>query len=789
MQSPQHRSLIAWYSLRTAAVALLALLGMSVSGGGSALAQERPAADQGKKDSGVLEEVVITGTKRARADSLQEVPLAITAFSESMLKESGSIDLLQVAAMVPNANFRESGTYPGTQRFWMRGTGTNFTVPNFDPAVAVYQDGVFVAQNVAAILETFDMESIEIFRGPQGTLFGRNASAGAVATRSRRPGDKFDLRADVTAGSFGRQDYSVSIGGPATDTLGLKLAAMSRSDDGWLDNTFDGSRRGASKRTHLRATAVWKPSDKVDITVIGERYKRDGDGSWAVSMGLCDLRPCNAQGQPNRDWDQTWDDNFPFVSRTDLLVYKTVLEGNINLGHGILTSVTGWISLKTFNGGQFDGLPAYNTATLNGIKQHQFSEELRYASTFSDTFDFTAGLYYFTQGLKYGEMRGDSTRIGRAQPGVADPMNPYGLRGPGYSELDHDAKGAFLETHWKLGDKYQLTAGVRYTKEDKASSIGIVNGGSCNSYQVPPFYVWAYSCTRGPKSGFDIQDSQDWSDVSPKIALQYQPNQDLMFYGSASRGFRSGGFSMRVAATELTTPGVLRPSYYEGERVDQFEAGMKADWAAGRARTNVTVFYQKWKDIQRTIQQGIQIQRTANVADSHVRGIEFEGNFILGKSWLQDGDQFRLDLALGKIWTGYDSAYVVGANAPRTGLVDVSGQDFAVPHDTRYAALTYEVPVAEDKGKVAFRLSYDYTARWFTEGEIRPTLIGWYRSKNLIDASIDYVTEDGKWDAKVFGKNLSNDQFWEVLVPATDSSGISVPGAPRTYGVSLSYRY
>jgi iron complex outermembrane receptor protein len=751
-----------------AAIAMVMLAPLSASSAGS--------------EGGVLEEVVVTGTKRARAEELQKTPIPVTVVTDDMLRERNIVDLTQLSGMVPNAKLGETVSYPGIQRFWIRGTGTNFSVPNFDPAVAVYQDGVFVAQNMAAILDAFDMASIEVFRGPQGTLFGRNSSSGAISTRSRRPGDKLEIRADATLGSFGRRDLNASVGGPVTDTLGLKLAVLDRSDDGWLKNTFDGSTIGAMDRRLIRGTAVWKPTERLEITAIGERLRRTGDGGWSVSQGLCDLRPCTTTGLPARGWDETWDNSVPYESNTDQTVNKGVLEVNYTLSSGVITSVTGYMDLEGWGGGQFDGVPARITETIQMQKQHQFSEELRFASTFSGVFNFTVGGFYFDQEVEYGEMRAAGSSVGVRRPGVVDPLNPYGLTGPGYSTLSHTSKGVFLETHWQPWEKVSLTAGLRQSEESKSSSIGIVGFGSCNSFQQPPFYYRdEFSCTRGAKNGFDIVDSEDWSDLSWKFAAQYQFTDDIMAYYSVTRGYRSGGFSMRVAAAELTAAGV-RPSFYDGERVDQQEVGLKAEWFDGRARTNLTAFYQNWRDIQRTIQQGVAVQKTANVKDSHVKGVELEANLILAKSMMADGDSLRLDLAGGKIWTGYDSPYIVGT-------ANLQSQDFAVPHETGSVAFAYELPVGADSAKMSFRVALDYMGPWITEGPIRPTLIGRYRAKRLMDASIGYSSADGDWSVNVFGKNLLDDQYFETAVPFSDTSGVGWPGAPRSYGVTLSYRY
>ena len=196
------------------------------------------AAAGERADSRMIEEVLVVSTKRAQAELAQDVPIASTVVSAAMIGENNFLDLRDVARMVPGADFRQTATFPGIQRFWLRAVGVSFSVPNFDPAVGVYQNGVFVAQNIASNLDTFDMESIEIMRGPQGTLFGRNTSVGAVVARTRRPGDEFELRGQATVGSFDRKDFAVSVEGPIS-------AGTTRSSRVW---TASGTRPTAPVR-------------------------------------------------------------------------------------------------------------------------------------------------------------------------------------------------------------------------------------------------------------------------------------------------------------------------------------------------------------------------------------------------------------------------------------------------------------------------------------------------------------------------------------------------------------
>ncbi|MEQ8991107.1 MAG: TonB-dependent receptor [Pseudomonadales bacterium] len=615
-------------------------MGVAIITVAGAWAQEPVAQSDTARSSNkaVLEEVRVVSTKRATADRAQDVPVAATVITSMAIDENNYFDLVEVARVVPGSDFRETATFPGIQRFWLRAVGVTFSVPNFDPAVGVYQDGVFVAQNIAAILDTFDMESIEVLRGPQGTLFGRNTSVGAVVTRAKRPGETWGIDAQATFGSYDRNDYQVTVGGPLIDgLLRGKLALQNRNRDGWVKDNLGGDDLGVIDTMLARGLLVYTPSDSFDMTLIGERYRRRGDGAISVPLGLDDRGRQNHPLYPgmDRNWDETWSASGtdPWRSFSHHDIDKVILDANWDIEHGVITSVTGYINVDAFSGSDFDGLPPgpspqnlINLSVVTGvwIGQDQFSQELRYASTFSERFDVTAGLYYFTQDLTYGEVRHANTFV--------SPTNPFGLRPPGHAKLDHDSYAVFAEGRWHLSDKMALTVGARLSRETKDVKLGLVNSGSCDSRMMPPFETSKeYSCTRGAApGGWDIVDDETWDSLAARVILDYRATDSTMFYGGWTRGFRSGGFSFRASPVELTAPGI-RPSFYDEERVDNLEIGMKADLMDRTLRVNLAAYYQFWDGIQRNLQAGgpsDAIQRTENVDDSYVYGMELEVNWI-----------------------------------------------------------------------------------------------------------------------------------------------------------------
>jgi iron complex outermembrane receptor protein len=766
-------------------------------------------------DRSTVEEIVVTSQKRAEALDVQEIPSSISAFTGETLEEGDYKTIQELGQMVPGADFRETSTFPGIQRFWLRAVGVTFSVPNFDPAVGVYQDGVFIAQNVAANLDTFDMDSLEVLRGPQGTLFGRNTSVGAVVTRTRRPGNEFAARGDLTIGSFNRRDFNVSVEGPLVgDTLLGKLAVSTRQKDGFVERiNGGGAPYGESKFDLARATLVYKPSDKFDLTLIGEHFTRGGDGAAAVSLGQSrDGTTDNPQAPGGRTatrgfWQTygTESAQEPWDSFSDHTINKVIAEANWDLGHGILTSVTGYIDVEAFSGAQFDGLPASSptrSITRLWIAQDQLSEELRYASNFSETFNFVAGLYYFTQNLDYGEQRA-------GLPTCTTPSTPacfYGFStgggSPGYDLLEHDSYAAFSEGTFTLADSISLTLGLRYTHESKDVKIGLVNSGSCDATLVPPFETSSkFSCTRGRAGGFDIQDGQDWSNWDWKGALQYQAADNVMTYVSYTRGHRSGGFSFRASRNELgplgcpncvatLAPFSGRPSFYEEEAVDQVEAGFRSELFDRRVRLNVTAYNQWWDGIQRNVQSGgptSAVQRTSNVEDSHVRGIELEWSAIPTENFLTPGDRLQIDGSFGQAWSGYDSDYLVGSPPNFTNL---RAQNFAAPHTTAFLAFIYEQPVAE--GAFNWRLAGNYIGANWAEGIREATQINRYSPRTNVDFSLQYAPDGGQWYVRVFGTNLLNTKSYSartLFATGVNAFGTANPDAPREWGLALGMRY
>lgn len=740
---------------------------------------------QSARVRGTLDEVVTRSRKRAGAERAQDVPIAGTFITENSIALNQYTNFLEIGRMVPTSNFRETSTFPGVQRYFLRGVGVSFSVPNFDPVVAVIADGVYVAQNHASILDTFDLESVEILRGPQGTLFGRNVVGGAIVARSRRPGDELEIRANATIGRFNRADFAFSVSGPVIeDKVGAKLAVIVRNSGGYVRNnlSLDGKNLGSRERIIVRPTITFTPSDNFEFTLLGEYFSLKGDGAVTQSLpeGINKAFPAGNPFLPEgRAWRETWaeQDRIPSISDHDN--WRLTGEAIWELDHGVITSITGYMSVDVISGSEFDGLPPPTNIAETRLytDQDQFSQELRYASTFSEVFDFTIGAYFFTQDLFYGEQRaaGRFVSVNNADP-VLD--NPDGLRPPGLSILDHKSWSVFVEGHYNMSDHIVITLGGRYTYEKKVASIGFVNFGSCDSSGEGDAGFKIFECTRGLMNGFDIQDQESWKNFAPKVGIDFRVNDDILVYASWTRGFRSGGFIFRASPNDLLfSP---RPAFYNREKVESFEIGLKSDLFDDRLRFNTAVFYGLWDDIQRNLQFGTDagniFQTTLNADDSYVWGIEVEINYIVGTDMMSEGDSLRFDGSFG--WFDSKHTSFVDFNGD---LMDDRDIPFVAPDTTFYMGLTYEHPLGNSGGYLSWRVSYNYTSRYGFNAGNNPVSI--YRAKDIVDAFIRFDSADESWHISIFGKNILDDQYYESRVAFGSTFGIGYIGMPATWGV------
>ncbi len=713
-----------------------------VAAGDAADADERDAQDAGV-DSGTagtvdgardrVEEIVVIGRKRARAEELQEVPVSITAFSAEQLQSTVVRDLTDISSLSPSASL-QSSSQRGVQNFAIRGTGVSGTTPSDEPAVGVFQDGVYWGSNYGALTELFDVEGVEILRGPQGTLFGRNVTGGAVSLRSARPSAIPYKRLSVGVSNGLGLDASAILSGPVSDTISARLAVMQRANAGLYENIDTGTEYGKSYVTIVRPSVKFEPSDTFDLTLLGEFYSQTGDptpvrGISPRTIGASDNLAELAGYETSPDFTeiQVGDRGF-----TDVQVYFGMAEANLQIGPGTLTSITGYRQVTSRNQTDFDGFPVGGFLQYAETDQHQFSEELRYAADVSDWLGFTVGGYYFDQRIAYAESRD-----------LANGATRVATR----SILQNQSYAAFAEADIRPFDGLTLTLGGRYTSENKTPQAA--RFGAC------PFNLQS-PCT------FETAPKYSGDNFSPKVGLAYQINPDALIFASWTRGFRSGGFSLR--GTPLGAP-------YSEETVDAYEAGFKLDLLDRRVRFNVSAYYNKFNDLQRTVLDtdpvlGV-VQAVFNAADATIKGAEVELTVVPTSG-----------LTLRGVYGYTDASYETF-----TGFANPEDLEFVrVPKHTGSASIDYEGNIGSRRAGVHADVTYSGRYYFDDPNNLSQDPYALVNAKIFVDLT-DQLTLD------IYARNLLDKQYnvWGSTLGSLGENRF--PGAPRTYGARLTLTF
>lgn len=719
----------------------------------SCLALAAPAYAQEQEGTGgsveaLQSDIIVTATKRGDQKA-QNVPIAITALGSDQLQALNFQNLQSLTYTIPNVQFEDVGTTKGTANFSIRGLGINSSIPSIDPTVGVFVDGVYLGITSGVLLDNFDLEAVEVLRGPQGILFGRNVTGGAVLIRTKLPGNTFkaDFRAGIESGVRWTVDGSVS--GPISDTLAAKVAVYHSDDSGWFTNKFDGSSYGASRQTIARGALVWRPSSASEFILRYEHGEIDGDGPPAQNHALFSRQSfdlsLNERGYTHQNWD------------------SASLETNldVSLGNGKVTGIFAW---RRYFGDALSDIDATpNTAFHAGLltDQDQFSSELRYAGTFGNL-NVTTGLYYFRQNLLYVESRLLDTNVADANP-------PIFRVGGGQGRFS--TMGAFAALDWRVTDALTLSAGVRYTYEEKNGNISRIRraadplGGP--GLDVPGEGLIGGDPVARTLNFTDTNLRPRWNDWSPKVGLQWKPVDDVMVYASWAKGFRSGGFNFRDTALGVT------PAPFDSENQDSFELGLKSDLFDRRLRLNLALFRNKIHNIQREESfpdpiSGVQ-QIIQNAGDATIQGFEVEGRFSLTPTLL-------LSVQAGYTHGKYDKI-VIDING--NGLVgDPADYALKLPRLSPWtygASLIHDLPLGS-LGKLSSRVSYNHRdAAFYTDNNL-----GFLNAVDTLDANLTFRPAKGSWSLSVYGSNLTNQVSFgnDTLLPNIAAFGGN-GGVPR----------
>ncbi len=716
---------------------LAAVISFIIGSGGAHTAGAQTDPSKGSRATRLLEEVVVSARKKSAGENAQSVPLTLTAVSGDQIEAAFISDLTELGYTMPNVRLDES-SFPGVANYTIRGMGFISTIASAEPTVGVFVDGVYLGSNLGSSMGTFDLESVEVLRGPQGTLFGRNVTAGAVVMRSRRPDGEFAGAIRAGVGSGGRELVGGSIEGSLSDTVAAKIYTEFNHRDGDFDNTFLNEDHGEEDSIFLRPIVVWRPTTDFDLTAIYEYGDIDGDGTTGRTLN----DPTTSfYGMGAREPDEASDVELNFPGKTEIEWNQFTLEANWNIGDGTITSITGYRDVEYGSSGDTDASSIAAAYGFVGVEQDQFSQELRYASrAFDDKLDYTIGFYYFEQEL-------DNTYevlfFGSAF------QRPRG-------KIEHTTYSVFAQGDYELATDVYLTAGLRWDNEEKDATIarGVAN------------------CDENFNCNYDFEGSEDWSNITPKIGLSWHVNENVLLYANWSKGFRSGGFNSRATnPTEIPGP-------YDEEEVVAKEIGLKSDLMGGKARINAAIFSNKYDDLQRVVSDDALNLSIRNAASATIEGAELEITIV-------PIDSLALQANVGYLDATYDDfpgldvdGDLIGDPEQAKGL-----QLVRAPEWTYTFSATYDQSLG-NAGSLVSRIAYTYSDDTPMNDANRYTLEGY----ELIDASLTWASASEHLSVSLWGKNLTDEAY---ALTGTTSSFFTYlyQSLPRTYGVEAVYRF
>lgn len=730
--------------------------------------------------SALLEEVMVTAQKKSVAQAVQEVPIAISAYSGRKIEAMFAVDLTDVGYTAPNVQLTPQGTVPGTANFSIRGWGTTGqSIPSSDPAVGIVQDGVAFGTIYGVTTDLFDLDSVEVLRGPQGTLFGRNVSAGAVVMRTTRPNhSESEGKFQVGAGAYGMKEVSGLYTAPMNDNWAGKLAVLWRDRDGYWDNTAIGGQQGARESTLIRP-AISYNGDSYSFTAIGEYGKMEGDGMAGrnfMCLGVPALVLSSCDGfEPHLDPYAKAETRQTTRGENDMEWLGLTLEGVWDIWGGSLTAIAGYRELEQSVWGDIDGAPntiRFQFAPGTGFDQDQQSVEVRWSGNVSDSVDLTTGINIFQQEYTYNERRL-----------LIDALD---LRAS--STVEHLTAGVFAQADIAVTDTVTLTVGGRWSYEEKDAGIGVIGDptgtGNCRRFVgsnfggQDPISETSGASLSDCKPAFE--DTQDWSNFTPKVGLTWMASDELLAYASYSRGFRSGGYNVRFSDTTYVTnpsnPGST-PGPYNEEVVDALEVGLKYTLPDSRGRLNFAVFRNEFDDMQLSANNQSGVQSIFNAAQATMQGVELEAVYALT-------DQLVIEANYGYVDAAYDQAdFLVRTFGPDTNVGDYLLQ--MVSESTFFVAATYDHDLV-NVGSLSWRVSYNYADEASADA-YNFLMLDDYA---LVDASVTFRNSNENLSVALYGKNITDEVYFNFGFDNTSIGSKTMwLSPPRTWGVRVSYDF
>lgn len=721
----------------------------------SALMAPQLALAQDAGPPAELETIVVTAQKKA--ENVQSVPITMTAIGGEALRSGGLRDVEQISKLTPGLYVGKFDTL--RPQVYLRGIGSRVFDPGSEGSVGIFVDESYVGRFSGSLADILDADRVEVLKGPQGTLYGRNTIAGAINIVTRAPTPAFEANVEATAGNYGQYAVQGVISGPLNDAVRVRLAARTNHRDGYALNTLTGAHGNDDDGDTVRARLQADLSPNLVLDLIGEYQGSESLGLFQKSTGTRQFfqAATSPSYTPNPD---RYADAYNTDGSAHRRLHSTVGKLAWN---GEAVSVTGITSYRTSDIGQaydVDATPR-DVWTFNyGEKSKQFSQELRVGSipggpaSFGGAVSWVAGVYYYREHTRRTDHFdfGPDSIFATGQP--TPEHNTYG------TDIKTESFAAFGQATWSPTDTLNITLGGRFTHDSKDAVIVATTDST-----TPPAY----------NPGFTVSPSKSWKSFDPKITIDYHLTPKVMAYAIASHGFKSGGFQYN--ATSAALAGVV----FDPEKVWAYEAGLKSQLLDNRVQLNVAAFYYDYSNLQLPrfvllpppAAPGSGSNIISNAAKSTVKGVDVTVAAALARGLTVSGGVSYLDAA-------YDD-YV-------TGTTSFSGNTMIrSPKWQASATINYETPVSESL-KVRLRADWSYTSRIFFEADEGARPFTSQAGYGLVNLRAGLAEIDERWALEAFVNNVG-DKHYVTNIFAVPVTVLQTWSIPRTYGATVRHRF
>ena len=775
-----------------------------------------PAAIVAAEKPQLLEEVVVTARKRE--ETAQSVPIPITAVSGETMEARNVVDVRDLETLSPNTSIQYSAVNGTASEVFMRGIGQVNWSSTQDPKIGIYVDGVYISRPQGGLFDLWDVERVEILRGPQGTLFGRNTTAGLIQIINNKPSLENEFRMKAGVGTDGHHTLGLVANFAASDSLAFRLSAHDKQTDGFITNSLTGKDRGNENSTNLRASALWEV-DNFSAQLSWDRFEAreraplgscrfTGPDDPSAALGLAaigNIFGIYSSWQTNcnsTDRDVSIDTTNDESADSEVNAYTLTLSWNMDWA--TIDSITSYREIDNFNGSwgwvMGNGPDANFLEILNNVGENEiFSQEIRISGAM-DRLDWVVGAYVFeeksSETLDVPLFRGVMPPSPSVSPlfyvptGMTNPdgspqtfgnaalaTQMFGSRSQGYDVVNEN-QAVFAEVSWQITDRLDLTAGVRYTRDDREfTRIQTLFGGAFDpTYFCPGIpTVEVAPGVLLPASDRCTQDV-DYSETTPRVILSYDVTDGVMVYGSYSVGYSSGGFNQDVR---------MRP--YLPEVSDNFEFGLKSTLADGRVRLNLTAFHNTYENQQLTVGRIVNGQPTAdliNAQEAIIRGLE-------GELLARLGDNLSLAVTLGVVDGEYDE-FTVEDNLtdpvtlePFIAVRDLSDTGFGTDDGTEISAdvsLLYVLPLGGG-GDITSSLGFSYTdERFYT---LRNTPSSRVDDYWISDLRVTWNLANDHTSVSIWGTNIFDEDYIDTML--NQSGDVEIGGTDPSLGMTADY--